>query len=148
MTGMLARDMRRGMDRVAAGLSKKSDKIRALDEAGHTRRQIADYLGTMPQHVRNVLVRRSPTVPEQVRVKIGPGGRIVIPASYRRVLEVKDGDDIVLRLDDGELRLISPALGIRRAQEIVRRHVPEGVRLSDELIAERRAEAKRESSGD
>ncbi len=34
--------------------------------------------------------------------------------------------------------------GIRRAQELVRRYVPEGVSLSDELIAERRAEARRE----
>lgn len=33
---------------------------------------------------------------------------------------------------------------IRRAQERVRRYVPEGVSLSDELIAERRAEARRE----
>ena len=148
MTSQVARNTRRGMDKVAAGLSKKSDQIRALNEAGYTRRQIADYLETIPQHVRNVLVRRPRTVPEQVRVKIAPGGRIVIPAAYRQALEVKEGDDIVLRLDDGELRLISPALGIKRAQEIVRRHVPEGVRLSDELIAERRAEAKRDASGD
>ena len=34
--------------------------------------------------------------------------------------------------------------GIRRAQERVRRYVPEGVSLVDELIAERRAEARRE----
>jgi vacuolar-type H+-ATPase subunit H len=33
---------------------------------------------------------------------------------------------------------------IRRAQERVRRYVPEGVNLADELIAERRAEARRE----
>lgn len=32
----------------------------------------------------------------------------------------------------------------RHAQERVRRYVPEGVSLSDELIAERRAEAQRE----
>ncbi len=34
--------------------------------------------------------------------------------------------------------------GIRRARELVRRNVPEGVSLSDESIAERRAEARRE----
>jgi len=33
---------------------------------------------------------------------------------------------------------------ISRAQARVRRHVPKGVNLSDELIAERRAEARRE----
>ena len=33
---------------------------------------------------------------------------------------------------------------IRRAQERVRRYIPEGVSLSDELIADRRDEARRE----
>jgi hypothetical protein len=33
---------------------------------------------------------------------------------------------------------------IQRAQELVRRYIPEGVSLSDELIAERRAAARRE----
>ncbi len=33
---------------------------------------------------------------------------------------------------------------IRRVQERVRRYVPKGVNLSDELIAERRTEARRE----
>lgn len=33
---------------------------------------------------------------------------------------------------------------ILRAQKLVRRYVSEGVSLSDELIAERRAEARRE----
>ena len=34
---------------------------------------------------------------------------------------------------------------ILRAQRLVRRYVPEDVSLSDELIAERRAEARREN---
>ena len=34
---------------------------------------------------------------------------------------------------------------IIRAQELVRRYVPEGVSLSDELIAEWQAEARREN---
>jgi len=31
--------------------------------------------------------------------------------------------------------------GLRRARALVRKYIPEGVKLSDELIAERRAEA-------
>ena len=51
---------------------------------------------------------------------------------------------------DGELitgdgaRVLSRAAAIREAQELVRRYVPEGVSLVDELLAERRAEAARE----
>jgi hypothetical protein len=34
---------------------------------------------------------------------------------------------------------------LRRARALLRKYIPEGVNLSDELIAERRAEAARES---
>lgn len=36
---------------------------------------------------------------------------------------------------------------ISESRRLVRRYVPEGVSLSDELIAERRAEARREDGG-
>jgi AbrB family looped-hinge helix DNA binding protein len=78
------------------------------------------------------------------RVKVAEGGRIVIPAEYRKRLGVQVGDDVILQLDDGEIRLFTVREAIRRAQAMVRRYVPEGVSLVDELIAERRAEAARE----
>lgn len=77
-------------------------------------------------------------------VRIAPGGRVVIPAEFRKALGVSVGDDLVMRLEDGELRLRSRDAAIRRAQEIVRKYVPDGVSLADELIAERREEAARE----
>jgi AbrB family looped-hinge helix DNA binding protein len=72
--------------------------------------------------------------------KITDGGRIVIPAEYRRALGLNVGDDVVLSLDDGELRILSRKEALRRARAMVKRHVPEGTFLSDELIAERRVE--------
>jgi AbrB family looped-hinge helix DNA binding protein len=79
-----------------------------------------------------------------IRSKITGGGRVVIPAEYRRALGLHDGDEVVLRLIDGEVRIISVREAIRRAQEIVRQYVPRGRSLADELIAERRQEARRE----
>ncbi|MFQ5939146.1 MAG: AbrB/MazE/SpoVT family DNA-binding domain-containing protein [Alphaproteobacteria bacterium] len=77
--------------------------------------------------------------------KIGPGGRIVIPALVRRAMGLKVGDRVVLRFEeDGELRIISQRVAIKRAQELVRRYFPGEGRLSDLLIAQRRAEAARE----
>ena len=72
------------------------------------------------------------------------GGRIVIPARFRRALGIDVGDEVNLELEDGELRLFSPARAIRRAQEIVRDHIPKDRSLAAELLAERRAEAARE----
>lgn len=81
---------------------------------------------------------------DSVRVKIADGGRIVIPAEYRKRLGVQVGDDVILQIDDSEVHVFTIDEAIRRAQEIVRQHVPEGRLASEELIAERRAEAARE----
>ena len=79
------------------------------------------------------------------RIQIGNAGRIVIPADIRTAMNVKDGDTLSARVEDGVLILMSPDTAIRKAQELVRRYIPEGVSLVDELIAERRSEAARES---
>lgn len=77
--------------------------------------------------------------------KIGEGGRLVIPAEYREALGVATGDEVMLTLDSESIRISNPKQGIRRAQELVRAFIPEGLNLSEELIAERRAEASREA---
>jgi AbrB family looped-hinge helix DNA binding protein len=77
-------------------------------------------------------------------VRIAPGGRVVIPAEFRKALGLAVGDDLVIELKEGELQLRSLDAAIRRVQDMVRRYVPEGVSLADELIRERREEAARE----
>lgn len=76
------------------------------------------------------------------RVKIIDGGKLVIPASMRRELGVGTGDTVLVDIDDGELRVRSVARAVDRARAILRKHVPEGVGLADELIAERRREGR------
>lgn len=78
-----------------------------------------------------------------VRTKLGKGGRLVIPAHYRRHLGLKPGDDVILVLDKGEIRLLTPQQAVERAQALVRRYVPRDRRLSAELIRERREETRR-----
>ena len=78
------------------------------------------------------------------RVKIIEGGKLVIPAAIRRTLGLERGDTVLVDVADGELRVRSLARAIERAQALVRRHVPAGVSLADELIAERRREAARD----
>jgi len=80
----------------------------------------------------------------ETRVNLDAGGRLVIPAAYRKALGVRPGDSVVVALDGREVRVFSPREALRRAQAAVRRHVPRGRRLSEELIAERRREAARE----
>ncbi len=47
--------------------------------------------------------------------------------------------------EEGALVVEAREQGLRRARALLRKYIPEGVNLSDELIAERRAEAARES---
>ena len=79
------------------------------------------------------------------RTKLTEGGRVVIPAEFRRALGVQVGDELILRLENGELRLLTLDRAIAQAQEAVRKYVPAGRSLVDELIAERRAEAAQEA---
>ncbi len=81
---------------------------------------------------------------KSVKTKIGEGGRVVVPAKYRKALDLKPGDDVILVLEDGEVRITTVKRAIRRAQQIVRRYVPEDRDLVSELIKERREEAARE----
>lgn len=81
-----------------------------------------------------------------MRLKIGEAGRIVIPAEMRAAMMVKPGDTVTAEVKDGEFRIVSPAVALKRVQAFARRWKSEnpGVSVVDELIAERREEARRE----
>ncbi len=78
----------------------------------------------------------------EIKTKIGPGGRIVIPARYRKTIGIGVGDEVVLILDGEGVRLMTPRQAVKRAQELVRKYVPAGTNLADELIEERRKETE------
>ncbi|WP_040662609.1 AbrB/MazE/SpoVT family DNA-binding domain-containing protein [Nitrococcus mobilis] len=76
-------------------------------------------------------------------VQMGAQGRLVIPARLRKALNLKPGDRLVARQ-------VGDSLVLERREAIEKRlwamfsHIPKEVSLVDELIAERRAEARRE----
>ena len=82
---------------------------------------------------------------ESVRTKIGPGGRVVIPAEFRKELGLAVGEAVVFKIEDGGVRLISYREQIRRVQEFVAARIdPDAPSTVDDFIAERRAEAARD----
>jgi AbrB family looped-hinge helix DNA binding protein len=80
----------------------------------------------------------------ETRLRVNENGRVVIPASFRKALGINIGDEIVLRIEDDELRITTLKRRIERAQRLVRRHVKPSTSLVDELIAERREAARNE----
>lgn len=77
--------------------------------------------------------------------KLVSGGRLQVPVDLRRELGIADGDTVVMEVKDGSLVITPYRQVIARVQEMLRPYRPtDGTLVSEELIAERRAEAERE----
>lgn len=81
---------------------------------------------------------------EQVSAHVAKNGRLVIPATFRRALGLEDGGDVVLRLENDELRIVTKRQQVANLKRLMRRHISNGRSLVDELISERREASKRE----
>jgi AbrB family looped-hinge helix DNA binding protein len=84
------------------------------------------------------------TMNSEIRARVNENGRVVIPASFRKALDINAGDEIVLRIEDDELRITTLKQRLEKARRRIRRYVKPGKSLVDELIAERREAARRE----
>jgi len=82
-----------------------------------------------------------PTVSEPITVRVGPQGRLIIPASLRKLLEINVGDTLVAHSEAGRLILEKPDVVVARLHDRFR-VIPPTVSLADELIADRREEAR------
>jgi AbrB family looped-hinge helix DNA binding protein len=78
------------------------------------------------------------------KIHVGPNGQVAIPESIRQALGLKEGDALIPIVENGELHLLPLQAAVRRAQAIVRRLVPEGVSLVEELLEDRRREVERD----
>ncbi len=80
-------------------------------------------------------------------MKISKGGRVVIPATLRRLLAVSDGDTVIWVVHDNEVRLTTRKHQLDQARALVQQYIPVGSvpDLVDELIQDRRKENLNES---
>jgi len=78
------------------------------------------------------------------KASLSNNGRIVIPAAIREEMGFATGDTLLMDVEDGVLRIESYPARIRRIQQEFAKYIKPGVLASDELIAERREEARRE----
>jgi AbrB family looped-hinge helix DNA binding protein len=79
-----------------------------------------------------------------VWLRVNENGRVVLPAAFRKALNIRPGDQVLARLEDDEVRITTLKHRIEQAQGHVRQFVKPGRSLADELIAERREAAKHE----
>ena len=78
-----------------------------------------------------------------MKTKIREGGRLIIPAKYRKALGLKTGDEVLLTLEENGIRIVDTRHAIAQAQTLLRHYIPKSRKLSEELIKERKEEAYR-----
>lgn len=83
-----------------------------------------------------------------VSVRIGPQGRVVIPAELRRELEIEPGETFIVHVESQRLVLERREQILERMRRELRGTAVDDTSVVDELIAERRAAAKREAIED
>ena len=80
----------------------------------------------------------------QAKAKLNANGRVVIPAPMRKALGLRPGDELIMRIEEGELRLSTRRQALARARRMIRQYIPEDVDLTQSLLDDRRKEAERE----
>lgn len=76
------------------------------------------------------------------RVKLGPQGRLVVPVELRRELGIEPGDQLVAFVENGKLIVQTRDETMR---ELLAMFEDVEGSMSEELIRERREEARREA---
>ncbi len=89
-----------------------------------------------------------------VKTKLDSAGRLLVPASFRKALDVESGDEVRLSLKGNRLEIRSLVGVIREAQTLVQQYVQKTAQgkkgqgrkpsLVDELLSDRREEYRKE----
>lgn len=82
-----------------------------------------------------------------IRVLVDGRGRLSIPSEIRKQLGFREGDSVVVEpVGPGEFRVIRLADAVNTAKGMYRHLLTPGQNVSDELIADRRREAKEDEA--
>lgn len=82
--------------------------------------------------------------PKVYRSKVDSSGRIVLAADLREELQLHEGDAVLVVKDGPTVRIETPQQALKAAQDFFCALAPAERIFSEELLQERREEAKRE----
>jgi bifunctional DNA-binding transcriptional regulator/antitoxin component of YhaV-PrlF toxin-antitoxin module len=83
---------------------------------------------------------------KSVTVKVSALGRFHLPSAVRKALGLKGPGHVIITLEDGQARLTTVAENLARIRALARPYAPKNRLVSEELIAERRDEARLEEA--
>ena len=98
----------------------------------------------------NAAAAESDFAPNDPRIPVwrtvNEGGMLKLPGTFLAELGIEEGDRVCLKLDANGLKVMNQDAALKRAQELASRYMTDGVSAVDELIAERRREARKEEA--
>ena len=78
-------------------------------------------------------------------LRLEKSGRILIPAAVRRQLGLCAGSQVLVKVEEsGALQVTSRSQALAKVRAEIRKYIPTGRDLAEELIRDRRAEVERE----
>jgi AbrB family looped-hinge helix DNA binding protein len=82
---------------------------------------------------------------ETYTARLEKSGRILIPVAVRRQLGLSEGSQVIVKVEEsGALQVSSRSQAVAKVREEIRKYIPAGQDLAEELIRDRRAEVERE----
>jgi AbrB family looped-hinge helix DNA binding protein len=83
---------------------------------------------------------------ETYTTRLEKSGRILIPAAVRRHLGLSEGSQVLVKVEDsGALQVTTRSQVLAKVRQEIRKYIPAGRDLAEELIRDRRAEVEREN---
>ena len=76
----------------------------------------------------------------EFRAQVKEGGRIVIPSQIRKELHIDIGEELVMKVEDDKIQVMTYATLIKNAQSVVKRYNTSGQKLTDVLYEMRKEE--------
>ncbi|MBS0350396.1 MAG: AbrB/MazE/SpoVT family DNA-binding domain-containing protein [Proteobacteria bacterium] len=64
---------------------------------------------------------------QPLHAKLKQGGRLIIPAAYRKALNLHTGDELIMRIEDGELRLFRQSQALQRIHNAVKKRMAQKI---------------------
>ena len=75
---------------------------------------------------------------ELIKSRIDKAGRLVIPNHYRQVLNLSPGEQVMLRLEDGEMHICSFKKAAEKARDLITQYNQDNHDLLEILFQHRR----------
>ncbi|MBW8308231.1 MAG: AbrB/MazE/SpoVT family DNA-binding domain-containing protein [Candidatus Paracaedibacteraceae bacterium] len=75
-----------------------------------------------------------------IRTKITAGGKVSIPSIYRKQLELKDGEEILMDIQEGQLVISSLRISLLKARHLISKYHSREESLDEQLTSNQKEE--------